>query len=66
MFHLLPRWWYDFTNVVPSFLPLFILVNLLCHMGLHRVLDSYIVTWLDEIVPFNKMLLVYFIDPVTI
>ena len=45
-----------FTNVVPSFLPLFILVNLFCHMGLHRVLDSYIVTWLYDIVPFNKML----------
>ena len=56
MFHLLPSWWHVFTNVVPSFLPLFILVNLFCHMGLHRVLDSYIVTWLYDIVPFNKML----------
>ena len=54
MFHLLPSWWHVFTNVVPSFLPLFILVNLFCHMGLHRVLDSYIVTWLYDIVPFNK------------
>ena len=49
-----------FTNVVPSFLPLFILVNLFCHMGLHRVLDSYIVTWLYDFVPFNKMLLVIY------
>ena len=29
-----------FTNVVPSFLPLFILINVFCHMDLHRVLDS--------------------------
>ena len=32
-----------------------------CHMGLHRVFDSYIVTRLFDIVPFNEMLLVYYI-----